>query len=84
MLAIATTYSTCCRSRNVNSLGWAKPPSRRTRNVAAGNALRSLSSKRRKIPRAPRVAGALPGRKTAATANCWPSSLKVTVATIGR
>src|SRR5437870_1209527 len=26
---MATTYSTCCCSRNVNSLGLAKPPSRR-------------------------------------------------------
>lgn len=84
LLAMATTYSTSSRSRNPNILGLAKPPSRRTRNVAAGNAPRSLRSKPRRIPRAPKVAGALPGRRIAATANWAASSSQVTVATTGR
>jgi hypothetical protein len=61
-----------------------KPPSSRTRYVAPRKASRSLRSKRRRIPCAPRVAGAVPGRSTAATAYCAGSSLKLTVATIGR
>src|SRR6266704_2522512 len=58
LLAIATTYSTSWRSRNVNNLALAKPPSRRTRNVAPGKAARSLRSRDRRIPRAPKPAGA--------------------------
>jgi hypothetical protein len=55
---VATTYSTCARSRKRNSLGLAKPPSRRTRNGAPGKARRSLCSRARRMPRAPRPAGA--------------------------
>src|SRR2546425_188435 len=61
LLAIATTYSTSWRSRNVNNLALAKPPSRRTRNVAPGKAARSLRSRDRRIPRAPQPGQAEPG-----------------------
>ena len=84
LLAMATTYSTRSRSRNRNSFGLAKPPSKRTRKVAPGKAARSLRNRPRRIPRAPKLAGALPGRSTAATANCADSSLNVTVATTGK
>ena len=46
--------------------GVAKPPSRRPRKWARGNVLRSNRNRRARMPRAPLVAGPLPGPSTAA------------------
>ena len=67
------------------SPGVANPPSRRTRNRALRKRRpAAASSSRRSMPRAPRVAGALPGRRIAAHRYCSASSLKVTKASSGQ
>ena len=47
LLAIATTYSTCCRSRNANILGLAKPPSKRTAEAGRGGVVAEKQGKGR-------------------------------------
>src|SRR3989304_7051279 len=53
------------------------PNRRRPRRTAPEKALRSWRISRRRSPMAPSLAGALPGRNTAATAYCLGSSLNV-------
>ena len=62
----------------------ANAPSKRTRSAAPGKAVRNCRTSRRSSPHAPRAAGALRGRSTAANADSIGSASNVTVATTGR
>ena len=79
-MAIATTYSTPMASRKSSRSGSANPPSSRTRTRAFGKAAHTRCRIRQRMPIAPRLAGALPGRSTAAQRYCSFSSLKLTKA----